>query len=530
MLVAMLFFVTVPAYNDADERQGSGPLATHTPLAEFGTATWCGYCKYAHAALKNVYAGTQHDFYYISFVTDKNSYALQRTHTDYNVYGYPTVWFDGGDEVVVGAGSTSSAESNYNAALTSCENRAVYDVDVQLNVQWLGSATMNVAVSVDNNEASQYNGRVRVYVTEKVSSMGWYDTNGYPYTFAFLNYAFNQPVSIAAGGSWSDSTTWNGNDYGFGTITHDNIMVIAAVFNDDWHQGYSYPPSGYPFDAYYCDDSLGMEPTLDSEPPVIWSTAACPPIKVEGHEVNISAIITDNTGVGAVAAIVDMPGAGKETMNATMNHIAGTDSYYYAFDALYPGDYTYYIWCEDVNGNGNVTVPETFPVLLMQNYSLFEGWNLITLPGEHTYTAKGLLNAIDGCSIVYSYNASTGTPAIVTANSPPEDDFDIENGTAVFIALTDPKNFSFSAEVFDNLSVHLYPGWNMIGWCNSRSTTAKSILENITDCAIVYWYDASTGMPKIVTPSSPPENDFAVERGMGLFVAVTTESDWHGEG
>ena len=58
MLVAMLFFVTVPAYNDADERQGSEPLATHTPLAEFGTATWCGYCKYAHAALKNVYAGT----------------------------------------------------------------------------------------------------------------------------------------------------------------------------------------------------------------------------------------------------------------------------------------------------------------------------------------------------------------------------------------------------------------------------------------------------------------------------------------
>jgi hypothetical protein len=35
-------------------------------------------------------------------------------------------------------------------------------------------------------------------------------------------------------------------------------MVIAAVFNDEWNQGYSYPPSENPFDAYYVDDTVGV--------------------------------------------------------------------------------------------------------------------------------------------------------------------------------------------------------------------------------------------------------------------------------
>jgi hypothetical protein len=70
----------------------------------------------------------------------------------------------------------------------------------------------------------------------------------------------------------------------------------------------------------------------------------------------------------------------------------------------------------------------------------------------------------------------------------------------------------------------------MLGWYHDYSTTAKSILTNVTECSVVYWYDAENSIAKIVTASSPPENDFPVTQGMGLFVAVTTESDWHGEG
>lgn len=88
--------------------------------------------------------------------------------------------------------------------------------------------------------------------------MGWIDTAGFPYTFAFLDYAFNQALSIPAGNSWSNTIQWDGASHGFPGITENNIMIIAAVFNDEWHQGYSYPPSSNPFSAYYVDDAVGV--------------------------------------------------------------------------------------------------------------------------------------------------------------------------------------------------------------------------------------------------------------------------------
>ena len=68
---------------------------THSVFAEYGTATWCGYCKYAHAALKKIYTSGDYPFNFVSLVCDKNPDASSRA-TEYNLYGYPTVWFDGG--------------------------------------------------------------------------------------------------------------------------------------------------------------------------------------------------------------------------------------------------------------------------------------------------------------------------------------------------------------------------------------------------------------------------------------------------
>jgi hypothetical protein len=45
-------------------------------------------------------------------------------------------------------------------------------------------------------------------------------------------------------------------------------MVIGALFNPTVHQGYSYPPSGYPFNAYYVDDTTGVQVgTFTNTPP-----------------------------------------------------------------------------------------------------------------------------------------------------------------------------------------------------------------------------------------------------------------------
>jgi hypothetical protein len=255
MLVSTSLVVAIPIN---PMKSPSEKLFTHSVLGEYGTATWCGYCKYAHGALKEIFIEDNYPFYYVSYVGDKNTVGYNHMNSYYNLYGYPTLWFDGGYKVNVGAGSQSQAKATYEASITSSSNRAVYDVDILLNVVWGGGTQMTIYVTINNNEPTTYNGDIRVYITELMSSMGWYDTAGYLYTFPFLDFAFNQPISIAAGGSWSNSISWNGTTHGYSSITEDNLMIIAAVFNDDWHQGYSYPPSSNPFDAYYVDDTVGF--------------------------------------------------------------------------------------------------------------------------------------------------------------------------------------------------------------------------------------------------------------------------------
>lgn len=250
-------FIPDNVYTKEDNQQTTRDF-THTVFGEFGTATWCGYCKYAHAALKEIFAEGQYPFFYVSLVTDKNTVAYQRCINDYNAYGWPTLWFDGGYKVNVGAGSTSSAKAAYITSINSCGSRIVEDVDIEIFASWVGGTTMEIDATVFNNEATTYGGHIRVYITEIVSSMGWIDTGGFPYTYAFLDFAFNQALSIPAGSSWSNTIQWDGAAHGYPGITENNIMIIGAVFNDEWHQGYSYPPSSNPFNAYYVDDATGV--------------------------------------------------------------------------------------------------------------------------------------------------------------------------------------------------------------------------------------------------------------------------------
>ena len=194
---------------------------THTVFAEYATTTWCKYCKYAHAALKTIYESGDCPFYYVSLVCDVNSKANTRAINDYNIHGYPTVFFDGGYKVNVGG--NTDCEAQYRSSIDSCGNRTVYDVDINLKVTWIDGTEMKIDVSVDNNETSEYNGTIRVYITEIESSMGWKDTSGYLYTFPFLDWAFNEEISIPAEATWSDSTTWDGKSNGFPKIGRAHV-------------------------------------------------------------------------------------------------------------------------------------------------------------------------------------------------------------------------------------------------------------------------------------------------------------------
>jgi glutaredoxin len=234
---------------------------THTVFAEDSTATWCGYCHYARAALDAIYSSGDFPFFYVCLVDDMDTHAAAR-NLEYNIYGFPTVFFDGGYNVQVG-GYTGN-EADYRGVIPQCGARPVPDIATSLTVNWLGNADMDISVGIQNNEANNYAGHLHIYVTEVESSMGWHDTTGHPYTFPLLDYAYNGDVAIASGNTWTDDINWDGHNYNdghghdFSGIQYGNIAVIAVMFNATWVQGYAYPPSSNPFHAYYVDNCAGF--------------------------------------------------------------------------------------------------------------------------------------------------------------------------------------------------------------------------------------------------------------------------------
>jgi hypothetical protein len=234
---------------------------SHNVLGEFFTMTTCVPCKYVHQALYKVFYAHYHPFYYITYVYNKNNNSRDRKN-ELGVSASPTTMYDGGYTKNLGGDSIEGEMEKANSSIIKCGNRNVKDIDLSLNVEWLGAVNnhpldgqtkvpieqiLNWTVSefvvdaeVKNNEASQYNGHLHVQVTE-VNSTWWKDKFGKWYTFEFKDYAINEDVTLSAGGTWSDSVNWDGCDHNdkdevpryFSHITQDNIMVIAAIFDKD---------------------------------------------------------------------------------------------------------------------------------------------------------------------------------------------------------------------------------------------------------------------------------------------------------
>jgi len=258
ILLGIEFGVVASPYNDSKiiilNKMGKADY-THTVFVEVQTATWCPDCPPSNNAWHSIYEDGNYNFEYTEMVVDKNTVANARM-SQYNPLVYPTSYFDGGQYVY--PNTNTSAFQEY---LNSCGSRKVPDLISNLNATWLGSATIQVDLDILNNDVVSYAGYLRVYIIE-LQSTQWKTYNGSWYNHAFLAFAFNQTINISAGDTYTDSTIWDGAAHGYPEISSENIQVILAVFNDEPHQGYSDPPSGHPFWAYYADETIAT--TLQS--------------------------------------------------------------------------------------------------------------------------------------------------------------------------------------------------------------------------------------------------------------------------
>jgi len=121
---------------------------THTVFCEEATATWCPYCPATAEALKSVYDKQEYPFYFVALIADKSDTAYSRLINDFNIYGYPSCFFDGGYKVVVGSTSEHSVEKR----ITTCGKRDVHELDLSVSLEWTGNGVIDISVSITNNE------------------------------------------------------------------------------------------------------------------------------------------------------------------------------------------------------------------------------------------------------------------------------------------------------------------------------------------------------------------------------------------
>lgn len=204
---------------------------THTVLAEYATTTTCGYCPTASSQLYSIYTSEDYDFYYVSLVADAN-YKIYNRVKELGVVGVPDVYFDGGYKNELGA---KPDEQPYRNAIVQSGERGVPDIDIDVSVEWKGNSILKINVIVQNNEAEEYNGHLRVYIVEPESR--WNDAASKPYHFGVLYIPIDKSLALPKAqirplaDTYTFSKTWFGALYGFGDITQDNIMVIATVFD-----------------------------------------------------------------------------------------------------------------------------------------------------------------------------------------------------------------------------------------------------------------------------------------------------------
>jgi len=122
---------------------------THTVFLEEATATYCGFCAKTRDALHSIYESQDYPFYYAAMVGDANTQAFNRLIYDYNLYGYPTCFVDGGYRVVLGG---YDDEGPYRSAIKSSGKRNVHEFNLSVSLEWLGNAVIEVTVEITNNE------------------------------------------------------------------------------------------------------------------------------------------------------------------------------------------------------------------------------------------------------------------------------------------------------------------------------------------------------------------------------------------
>ena len=207
---------------------------THTVFCGVASDQMCIPCHDWSININNAYQTGNYDFEYVSMIIFNEAgqilnYEARNWSKRYDVYGFPTTIIDGNFSRLNG-----DVPGQLPGALDAAGNRTVANITASIDLIWLGNATVNITISITNNDNVAYDGFIDTFITENVSR---YNTvGGLPFRFGFLDFAYyNESIYLNAGETFTNYTVWNGNEHednqgnNFGDVTKANLQVTMTV-------------------------------------------------------------------------------------------------------------------------------------------------------------------------------------------------------------------------------------------------------------------------------------------------------------
>ncbi|MCK5635776.1 MAG: hypothetical protein KAH91_00025 [Thermoplasmatales archaeon] len=258
---------TLPDDEDEEEDEDEGddnetiPPQTdfsHTVFVEEAAFTTCEYCPNAAKILYDLYKSGEYNFYYITLIRDKSEKAESRINDELNTVGFPTVYYDGGYEIV-GGGSEDPAP--HTKALRKALSRDAPEIRVNVTAEYNeNKSELTTTVLLESNESTEYTGHLKVHLTEiKSRWKNAYDDGTKPDHFAFLDYVINKNISIDAKGNATYTDKRGIDEFDIKDLNPEELMIIAVVFSSKSVKADSFPDfeDMGDFDAYYADAADG---------------------------------------------------------------------------------------------------------------------------------------------------------------------------------------------------------------------------------------------------------------------------------
>ena len=201
----------------------------------------CTECPKIAAMVDELYDSGNYPFYYVT-LPQVNENAAARIK-EYNVWGYPTIYFDGGYDLIVGSNTQKSviSEKIVSSAASKRSNLSV----VVTAERKENSSEITLMILINNHESQLYTGQLRVYLTEIVSTTGQGNS---PTRFSFIEFLIDGEIQVPAKDNTSQTRIVNLSEFDI-----ENLMIFAVVFNVEAHIGYSQPPDKNQFNAHYVD-------------------------------------------------------------------------------------------------------------------------------------------------------------------------------------------------------------------------------------------------------------------------------------